>query len=75
MSNIPSSGLQLRSIITSGGQLELSLAEVPVAARNRMPQSLAAGERRVPFHANSVPIKVRKVVEGSSVISQTGLTR
>src|SRR3954470_11021248 len=32
MANIPSSGLQLRSIITSGGELELSLAEVPVAA-------------------------------------------
>ena len=32
MSNIPTSGLQLRSIITSAGQLELSLADVPVAA-------------------------------------------
>ena len=32
MSNIPSSGLQLRSVIKSSGELELSLAEVPVAA-------------------------------------------
>ena len=32
MSNIPTSGLQLRSIIKSSGELELSLAEVPVAA-------------------------------------------
>jgi len=32
MSNIPASGLQLRSIIKSSGELELSLAEVPVAA-------------------------------------------
>ena len=32
MSNIPSSGLQLRSVIKSSGELELSLAEVAVAA-------------------------------------------
>ncbi|WP_293677734.1 zinc-binding dehydrogenase [uncultured Phenylobacterium sp.] len=32
MSNIPSSGLQLRSLITADGQLELSLDETPVAA-------------------------------------------
>ncbi|WP_293904706.1 zinc-binding dehydrogenase [Phenylobacterium sp.] len=32
MANIPSSGLQLRSIIKASGELELSLAEAPVAA-------------------------------------------
>jgi NADPH:quinone reductase len=32
MSNIPSSGLQLRTLITAGGQLELSLDDTPVAA-------------------------------------------
>src|SRR5436190_24272080 len=32
MSNIPSSGLQLRSTITSGGELQLVLADTPVAA-------------------------------------------
>jgi len=32
MSNIPTSGLQLRSIIKASGELELSLATVPVAA-------------------------------------------
>jgi NADPH2:quinone reductase len=31
-SSLPSTGLQLRSLVTAGGTLELSLAEVPVAA-------------------------------------------
>ncbi len=32
MSNIPSSGLQLRSTITSGGELQLALVDTPVTA-------------------------------------------